>query len=321
MNVHILIHVGKCETRFAFQELIDCCSTLSELILITFKTHICVLPAEIQEHRCWHRRLNVLLGLNEPLHKVTKCLNFIHLSAFLGTGESGKSTFIKQMRIIHGAGYSDEDKRGFTKLVYQNIFTSMQAMIRAMETLKIPYKYEHNKVKQPLNLSILHYFYHHEEWLIIWVKEGKRCYEVASASLYIFRVLSISLGTAIHNRFLSLIDTSCVLKALCICVCFHKNTLGKIYKRPNTTQFFPTVTSPLSFAWVILVVEASTQTLFKFILCESDKWEEVELSFHRHHRPFQVTADRFASAPPGLTPSCCWNVSKGFGWVILQVIW
>lgn len=69
-------------------------------------------------------------------------------SAFSGTGESGKSTFIKQMRIIHGAGYSDEDKRGFTKLVYQNIFTAMQAMIRAMETLKIPYKYEHNKVNE-----------------------------------------------------------------------------------------------------------------------------------------------------------------------------
>ena len=50
------------------------------------------------------------------------------------------------MRIIHGSGYSDEDKRGFTKLVYQNIFTAMQAMIRAMDTLKIPYKYEHNKV-------------------------------------------------------------------------------------------------------------------------------------------------------------------------------
>ncbi|KAK2087002.1 hypothetical protein P7K49_032909 [Saguinus oedipus] len=62
------------------------------------------------------------------------------------TGESGKSTFIKQMRIIHGAGYSEEDKRGFTKLVYQNIFTAMQAMIRAMETLKILYKYEQNKV-------------------------------------------------------------------------------------------------------------------------------------------------------------------------------
>eukprot|EP00063_Salmo_salar_P041358 XP_014016193.1 PREDICTED: guanine nucleotide-binding protein subunit alpha-14-like [Salmo salar] len=63
----------------------------------------------------------------------------------LGTGESGKSTFIKQMRIIHGTGYSDEDKRGFTKLVYQNIFTAMQSMIRAMETLNIPFSDAQNK--------------------------------------------------------------------------------------------------------------------------------------------------------------------------------
>nr|XP_040564710.1 G protein alpha q subunit isoform X6 [Lepeophtheirus salmonis] len=58
----------------------------------------------------------------------------------LGTGESGKSTFIKQMRIIHGSGYSDEDKRGFIKLVFQNIFMAMQSMIRAMDMLKIQYQ-------------------------------------------------------------------------------------------------------------------------------------------------------------------------------------
>ncbi|XP_068569294.1 guanine nucleotide-binding protein G(q) subunit alpha-like [Cebidichthys violaceus] len=63
----------------------------------------------------------------------------------LGTGESGKSTFIKQMRIIHGRGYSDEDKRGFARLIYQNIFTAMQALIQAMDALQLPYKYEHNK--------------------------------------------------------------------------------------------------------------------------------------------------------------------------------
>ncbi|KAG6932312.1 G protein subunit alpha 14 [Chelydra serpentina] len=63
----------------------------------------------------------------------------------LGTGESGKSTFIKQMRIIHGSGYTDEDRKSFTKLVYQNIFTAIQAMIRAMDTLKIQYTSEHNK--------------------------------------------------------------------------------------------------------------------------------------------------------------------------------
>jgi len=65
----------------------------------------------------------------------------------LGTGESGKSTFIKQMRIIHGAGYSDEDKRGFIKLVYQNIFMAMQAMIRAMDLLKIQYADSANNEK------------------------------------------------------------------------------------------------------------------------------------------------------------------------------
>ncbi|XP_048844641.1 guanine nucleotide-binding protein subunit alpha-14 [Brienomyrus brachyistius] len=62
----------------------------------------------------------------------------------LGTGESGKSTFIKQMKIIHGSGYSEEDKMGFAKLVYQNIFTSMQAMIRAMDTLNIKYANDQN---------------------------------------------------------------------------------------------------------------------------------------------------------------------------------
>lgn len=63
----------------------------------------------------------------------------------LGTGESGKSTFIKQMRIIHGSGYSEEDKRGHIKLVFQNIYMAMNSMIRAMEALKIPYKIEKNE--------------------------------------------------------------------------------------------------------------------------------------------------------------------------------
>uniref|UniRef100_A0A8B9C8X8 Uncharacterized protein n=1 Tax=Anser brachyrhynchus TaxID=132585 RepID=A0A8B9C8X8_9AVES len=60
-------------------------------------------------------------------HLSVQWLKYILLICLAGTGESGKSTFIKQMRIIHGSGYSDEDKRGFTKLVYQNIFTATVA--------------------------------------------------------------------------------------------------------------------------------------------------------------------------------------------------
>ncbi len=51
------------------------------------------------------------------------------------------------MRIIHGSGYSDEDKRGFIKLVFQNIFMAMQSMIRAMDLLKIQYENPESQVR------------------------------------------------------------------------------------------------------------------------------------------------------------------------------
>ncbi|KAL6427652.1 hypothetical protein ACFW04_008846 [Cataglyphis niger] len=58
------------------------------------------------------------------------------------------------MRIIHGSGYSDEDKRGFIKLVYQNIFMAMQSMIRAMDLLKIQYGDSSNIEKAELVRSV-----------------------------------------------------------------------------------------------------------------------------------------------------------------------
>ena len=70
-------------------------------------------------------------------------------NACAGTGESGKSTFIKQMRIIHGAGYTEEDKKGFVKIVYQNIFMAMGALVRAMDTLGIQYHNSQCDVSSP----------------------------------------------------------------------------------------------------------------------------------------------------------------------------
>ena len=57
----------------------------------------------------------------------------------LGTGESGKSTFVKQMRIIHGTGFSNEDRYSFKNLIYQNTFMAVQSMIEAMDALYISY--------------------------------------------------------------------------------------------------------------------------------------------------------------------------------------
>ena len=54
----------------------------------------------------------------------------------LGTGESGKSTFIKQMKIIHGNGFADEEKRNGLKYIYQNIITSIQNLVHAMKQVR-----------------------------------------------------------------------------------------------------------------------------------------------------------------------------------------
>ncbi|XP_051893526.1 guanine nucleotide-binding protein subunit alpha-11-like isoform X2 [Pristis pectinata] len=102
----------------------------------------------------------------------------------LGTGESGKSTFIKQMRIIHGSGYSEEDRKAFAKLVYQNIITAMQSITRAMDTLNIQYQYQENKehsqvIKELEAYKITILERHHADIIkSLWNDSGVRiCYE------------------------------------------------------------------------------------------------------------------------------------------------
>ena len=66
-------------------------------------------------------------------------LSVAKLPLIPGTGESGKSTFIKQMRIIHGSGYNEADRTNFKATVYRNVIVAIQAMVTAMSDLQIPY--------------------------------------------------------------------------------------------------------------------------------------------------------------------------------------
>ncbi len=55
-----------------------------------------------------------------------------------GTGESGKSTILKQMTLIHGKGYSDQEKEAFKEIIFSNTVQSMRVLLEAMQTLNIP---------------------------------------------------------------------------------------------------------------------------------------------------------------------------------------
>ncbi|ROL40773.1 Guanine nucleotide-binding protein G(q) subunit alpha [Anabarilius grahami] len=94
----------------------------------------------------------------------------------LGTGESGKTTFMKQMRIIHGNGFSEDEKRSYTKLVFQNIFKAMSAITEAMSTLKIPYSNPQNEVIKTPSVFLKSLEIHEGHFMstIIWVIYAQR---------------------------------------------------------------------------------------------------------------------------------------------------
>lgn len=56
----------------------------------------------------------------------------------LGAGESGKSTFLKQMRIIHNLNYDVSSQLEFRKIIYQNIVKGMKVLVDAQKKLQIP---------------------------------------------------------------------------------------------------------------------------------------------------------------------------------------
>jgi guanine nucleotide-binding protein G(o) subunit alpha len=57
----------------------------------------------------------------------------------LGAGESGKSTIVKQMKIIHESGFTAEDYKQYKPVVYSNTIQSLVAILRAMSNLSVPF--------------------------------------------------------------------------------------------------------------------------------------------------------------------------------------
>ena len=55
----------------------------------------------------------------------------------LGSGESGKSTIFKQMKILYGKGYTEEDRRNFRPVIYSNTLLSIKTLVEQSDVLGI----------------------------------------------------------------------------------------------------------------------------------------------------------------------------------------
>ncbi|KAK3319258.1 guanine nucleotide-binding protein alpha-3 subunit [Apodospora peruviana] len=63
----------------------------------------------------------------------------------LGSGESGKSTIVKQMKIIHLRGYSEEELKNYRPTVFKNLIECAKAVINAMHQFDIEPEIDENR--------------------------------------------------------------------------------------------------------------------------------------------------------------------------------
>lgn len=63
----------------------------------------------------------------------------------LGAGESGKSTILKQMKLIHDGGYNNDERESFKEIIFSNTVQSMRVILEAMERMNIQLANADNK--------------------------------------------------------------------------------------------------------------------------------------------------------------------------------
>ncbi|XP_016362823.1 guanine nucleotide-binding protein G(o) subunit alpha-like isoform X2 [Sinocyclocheilus anshuiensis] len=119
----------------------------------------------------------------------------------LGAAESGKSTLVKQMKIIHSHGFTKQELASFKPAVLDNLLTSMKFVLHGMGVLRINLANSKNKVHAHSVLSCGRCF--DEDQMLfpfighalccLWADQGVRSaaargyeYELNDSALYFF---------------------------------------------------------------------------------------------------------------------------------------
>ncbi|XP_049925665.1 guanine nucleotide-binding protein G(o) subunit alpha-like [Epinephelus moara] len=123
----------------------------------------------------------------------------------LGAAESGKSTLIKQIKIIHSHGFSKQELSSFKPAVLDNLLTSMKFVLRGMGMLRINLANKKNKTHARSILSCNQCLGDDQELLpfvahavcALWADQGVRAaaargyeFELNDSALYFFENMS-----------------------------------------------------------------------------------------------------------------------------------
>ena len=66
----------------------------------------------------------------------------------VGAGESGKSTILKQMKMIYAEGFTSNDRKQWRVVIFTNLINAFQTILSAMEEQEIPFTDPGNNVSE-----------------------------------------------------------------------------------------------------------------------------------------------------------------------------
>lgn len=96
----------------------------------------CLATSESIAARRRSERIDVDLAKHRP--RILKIL-------LLGAGESGKSTLVKQMKIIHANGFTTSELSAYRPTVLDNLLSSMKFVLTGMGILRINLEHKSNE--------------------------------------------------------------------------------------------------------------------------------------------------------------------------------
>lgn len=89
---------------------------------------------------CFDQKVQISKCIDAELHKQHRHTKKTFNVLLLGPGNSGKSTFLKQVKFLNGDKFSDEEKDIVKKSIYSNIISGMQVLFDAAVKLKIDFE-------------------------------------------------------------------------------------------------------------------------------------------------------------------------------------
>ncbi|XP_028288697.1 guanine nucleotide-binding protein G(olf) subunit alpha-like [Parambassis ranga] len=124
--------------------------------------------------------------IEKQLQKERQAYKATHRLLLLGAGESGKSTIVKQMRILHVDGFNDEEKQEKAQDIRKNVKDAIVTIVSAMTMLSPPIQladpsnqFRADYIRSIAPLSDFEYteeFFEHTQKL--WEDDGvKACFE------------------------------------------------------------------------------------------------------------------------------------------------